>query len=622
MDARTLVAGPRVNKKRCTDFFCCAAFVVALLGLGGMAVFGFTQGNTEVLERFVFGQDFDGQTCGQDEAVKDFPLAYFTVPVGTPSIDPSDFLTSLQIQIVCTNSCPPPGVGLGEALAVTRPGGQCAQAAYDKGLCSWYGATTIRVANYCIDPNLFALGFNVAQLAEDVKLAGPIMYGMPFIAMVVGFIFLYVVHKCGTLLIWAAMIASAVVPAALGVVVFLHATGTDIHDSGDILDDSGIDDLSPDTQKNISYICWAMSALMVILALCLCNTINNVAKVIKGASDFLEDVPSQMLQPLVFGVFQLITFGAITTIFIQVSSVNADELVGSDCQESLANGNPFCIKFSGDSFQVWGLVFIAVMLFWCVCFLVALSHYGTAFAVGEWYFENPDENGKRMAIFGCCDFRLTLRGIGSGLTNHPGSLAFGSLIIAACKIFQVLFFWAKQSDQTPANPVTMCFRRVVDCIAQCIVRFIEFVSEHAYVEIALTGCGFCGGATRALKMSIEHPALFAMVGRVAIAVRLLGMLVTAMATTWIVALSLYIFPPSGLLTPNGPLILTFIIGLVIGEIVMHPLTSAARAALHCFVLDEEQAAENGHDVCSTRPGGVVVFAHESRGTVPPNVELR
>lgn len=90
------------------------------------------------------------------------------------------------------------------------------------------------------------------------------------------------------------------------------------------------------------------------------------------------------------------------------------------------------------------------------------------------------------------------------------------------------------------------------------------------------------------------------------AVRVLGMLVTAGATTLLVGLSLYVFPPDGLSAPNGLLILTFIIVLVIGEIVMHPLASAARAALHCFILDEEQSAENGEEVCKTRPGGVVV----------------
>jgi hypothetical protein len=571
------------------------------------------------------GKDYAGLVCGKDEAVKDFPLAYFTVPVGMPIDvnDPSNFPLS-SINIVCTNSCPPTSVGNGSSVAVARITGRCAEQAEKDHLCSWYGGQTIRVANYCLDPELFVTGFNVAQLAEDVSQAGAIMYVMPVIALVVGFVFLYIVHKCGTLLIWAAMIATAVLPAVFGLALFLHANNADIHDPGSAgVDDlPGIDSLTPDTQKNIAYICWALSAITTVLAFCLCNTINNVAKVIKGASDFLEDVPSQMLQPLVFGACQMITFGVITAIFIQVSSINASELPPQQCIDSLSHGgNPFCIQWDGDS-QIWGLIFITVMLFWSVCFLMALSHYGTAFAVGEWYFESPDESGRRMAIFGCCDFRLTLRGVGSGLTNHPGSLAFGSLIIAACKIFQVLFFWAKQTDQTPTNPVMACFRRVVDCIAQCIVRFVEFVSEHAYVEIALTGCGFCGAAQRSLKMSIEHPAMFGLVGRVAMAVRVLGMLITAGATTLLVGLFLYVFPPDGLLTPNGPLVLTFIIGLVIGEIVMHPLASAARAALHCFILDEEQAAEKGEEVCKTRPGGVVMFAHESRGTVPPNVELR
>lgn len=229
-------------------------------------------------------------------------------------------------------------------------------------------------------------------------------------------------------------------------------------------------------------------------------------------------------------------------------------------------------------------------------------------------------------MFGCCDLRLLLRGIGSGLSNHPGSLVFGSLITTACKIFQVFFWCARQPEQTPSigasNPVLACLRTVVDCIAQCIVRFIEFVSEHAYVEIALTGRGFCGAAQRSLKMSIEHPGIFGIVGRVVMAIRVLGMLVTAGATTFVVGLFLYIFPPDGLLAPTGPLILTFIVGVVIGDIVTHPLASASRAALHCFILDEERAAEKGEEACRTRPRAVLVFAHQSRGTVPPSVELR
>eukprot|EP00971_Amphidinium_carterae_P053500 1053989-Amphidinium_carterae.1 len=50
------------------------------------------------------------------------------------------------------------------------------------------------------------------------------------------------------------------------------------------------------------------------------------------------------------------------------------------------------------------------------------------------------------------------------------------------------------------------------CAAKCVERFIEFVSEQAYVEMALQGTGFIRSAQKALAIAVTRPVLFAMSG--------------------------------------------------------------------------------------------------------------
>merc|ERR1711862_326142 len=104
-----------------------------------------------------------------------------------------------------------------------------------------------------------------------------------------------------------------------------------------------------------------------------------------------------------------------------------------------------------------------------------------------------------------------------------------------------------------------------------------------------------------------------LVGRVAMAIRVFGMATCAAGTTFFVGLVLYLLPPAGLASPTPPLVLSGLVGLVIGGVMMHPLSSAARAALHCFILDEEQTSARGADMCQTRPAGVLTYVRHSRG---------
>lgn len=331
------------------------------------------------------------------------------------------------------------------------------------------------------------------------------------------------------------------------------------------------------------------------------------------------DVQSQMLQPLFIGIAQLIVFGAWLVLFVQVASVGLDE---GDQAKCLADGDIYCLKWDTAK-QRWGLLFLVFMLYWVENFLHALSHYGTSYAVGAWYFAGIDVETQRRKVtegHSCCDCSLSIKAFCHGLTRHPGSLAFGAFAVALCRVLQLLLWWAKKKDEVAGNPLMQCVWRIVNCLAECFTRFVEFVSEHAYVEVALRGYGFCHAARKSLSMAALHPGMFAMVGNVACAVRVLGVASVVAGTLYIGIVVLVWFPPAGLAYPFAPLVVSAVAAFVVAEVMMHPISATARAALHCYVIDDEEAQSMG--VPSSRAPQCLVRIAEDNRSYDPEADRR
>lgn len=587
----------RKDGGRCTDCLCCILFVGAIGGLVALGTIGVTEGNMDALQQFVSGTDYNGHVCGQDEVVKDFPLTYFTLPLGVPPVTSWGSVERAKLKPVCTTTCPENS----ESFPSLRKQGLCPEDALTQNFCTWYGGNTTHIANYCIDSQVFHAGANLAVWFEDLSTCWVALACTPVASILFGFIFFWIVYQCGTFIIWIALLIVAAVPGVFGVILFMHANSEDSF--GFV--DSVASDFSPQQQKTAAYVLWSISGIVLLLLACLCHTINAVGKVIGFASDFISDTPSQILQPLFFVAAQIVVLAACVPVFVLVLSINSSE---GDEQACITDGDFYCVQWSSD-IQFYGLAFVIVVCIWLVSFLVALSQYGTAFAVGEWYFEHHEEDGSRK-ILGCCDFQLTLRGIGSGLLNHSGSLAFGSLIVTACKIVRFLFAWAKKNEEVAGNPVMRAMYAVSGCIVTCITRFVEFVSTHAYVEIALTAKGFCASAQQALVYTVQHPVLFAVVGRAALGIRILGMAFVSAGSTLVAALVLKISAPPGLNSPIAPLIFAALIGIALGEVMLHPLSASSRAVLHCYIIDEDRSKLMGSHTAQKAPSKMAAFVHE------------
>jgi len=581
-----VLARNQVQGQRCTDASCCVVFVLSLLATVALGALGAKHGNTEVLVRFSSGRDFKGRLCGIDDGVQNFNLTYFTFHMGHEPIAPGNWTrqTRSELRAVCTTKCPQPWTwDVGKPVNV-REAALCPPD-MSPDWCTWYGASSKRLANYCVDPSAFEVGEEWGQWLQDLHASAWILAAVPLISLVVGFAFLGFVHRCGGLFIWVGLVVTALLPAAVGFLFFESAQADG--QQGSFLA-SELRNYNPKERKEIAYALWALAAVIVILGCCLARTIMSVVDVLRATSQFLTDVPSQMLQPFLMGIVQLICVGVWLVIFVAVASIGVDEGEQSAC---LSVGDIYCLKWDSHT-QNYGLAFLVVELYWLLNFLHALSHFGTAYAVNQWYSASEDPLTGRKAPSGgghtFCDCRLSIRGLCRGLARHPGSLAMGAFVIVLCKISRLFLWWAKKdAESVPQNALSRCVRRCTECIADCVTRFIEFVSEHAYVEVAITGTSFMKSAQKAATLTLHHPALFALVGRVACVVRLLGVALVTSGTAYAVSLILLWWHPVSLVSVKAPVLAASIGAFAVGEVMMHPFSAAARASLHCLCYDRD-----------------------------------
>eukprot|EP00928_Gymnodinium_smaydae_P062289 TRINITY_DN46198_c0_g1_i1.p1 TRINITY_DN46198_c0_g1~~TRINITY_DN46198_c0_g1_i1.p1 ORF type:complete len:630 (-),score=48.79 TRINITY_DN46198_c0_g1_i1:86-1975(-) len=584
--------GPR-RKACCTDLACCFVFVlcIALFVVYGIA--GMRHGRPEMLQRFTSGRDYQGRLCGFDHGVERFKLTYFTLHNGTDPILPGNWTADARalLRPVCTAMCPHAVPGKTQRTVLIREVGLCAADMYPNW-CTWYGADTVQLANYCVDLNVFDGGMDWEHLLQQLRACTVMLCVAPAIAIFLGFVFLNLVNHCGACFLWAAALVSIAVPAISGCIVYTQARQ----------DELDADAAKVDRQKHVAYGLWAIALVLVLLAACFVGAIKTVAAVLKATSQFLQDVPSQMLQPLILSLIQLAFLAVWVCVFVSVASISLHEGFYRDCLQA---GDIYCLQWDWNSTsRNCSLAFLVIMLYWFVNFLHALSYFGTSYAVGAWYFApvHP-ETGKKLPAEGghtCCDFRLSLRAVMHGLVHHGGSLAAGAFVVTICRILRMLLCWAQKSDgSTSANPVVRAVRRCTDCVADCVARFIEFVSVNAYVEVALRGTNFMAAAQRSCAMTVSRPALFALVSRVACALRLLGIAIMTGGTAYGVALLLSWRQPERVTSEEGVLVLAGFIGFVVGEVMMHPLSASARACLHCFCLDDERAEAGGFPAANT-----------------------
>ncbi|CAG2212762.1 CD92 [Mytilus edulis] len=97
---------------------------------------------------------------------------------------------------------------------------------------------------------------------------------------------------------------------------------------------------------------------------------------------------------------------------------------------------------------------------------------------------------------------------------HLGSAAFGSLIITIVFAFRVFVNFIHNRLKNKTGSIVEFFLKCFGCCLWCFEKFISFLNSNAYVEIAITGYGFCHSARRAFKIVVGNALRLAAINSV------------------------------------------------------------------------------------------------------------
>lgn len=585
--------------RKCTDVLCLAIFIFAFVCMGQVLKYCEEHGD---MRRLYHGYNYLGQLCGVDvDPVTNQTLGeylYWCPNAGS--------LTSLDLKHpICVSACPtgsltstacvqmPPVV---TAPLITDAAGTFQQTfTYEKMLVPDY-ASNIFAHRYCMPQDNALMGQITAQLEGDwttiiTRKAGEVAgsWTVLLIAGVMscflGFAFLLIVNyfACAITVLCLAILIIAPLGAG-GYFAYVGHNG-------------GFDDMPSTGDETwdliVGYSMLALGVLFLVLTMCCQKAIRTAVAVIKTACNCMFALPSLLLEPVInvffkaivlsimlVGLMWLLSCGTIQKVSVQEYAMS--ELPGSDLSGVFRS-------FSYTEDEYYYLTYYVFMIFWVMELFTALGQFTVSYAVQLWYFTPYDQNNEKDDV-PCCPI---LGGYCNGIFFHLGSLAFGSFIIAVCRLLRLIMGIITKQMGAGANPAAACLGKICSCILWCFQTCIEFLNKNAYMDIAITSSNFCVAAKRAFKVILSNIDTIAVLNGACWVIQLAGLGAITATGSYLTWLMLRHWEMFSLSTSDhyvdDPILVTIVSGIIcayIAQAFMQVFDTTADCILYCYAIEK------------------------------------
>lgn len=570
-----------VKERNCTDIPWLIAYFVGLIGLFVIWGESFAAGDIDMLMSAV---DYTGEVCGKGDRA-DLPAGVW---VDTDSFEfkicakectatwDNYYLNSEKIaaEAVAAGETPPPIVS--DMVAPY-------ESEFNRGYCVPVGGTSI--AGYDDHAQ------QARRQIEDMYETMPVIIVSAAIALLFGFLFVYLMRNMLGCIIWGGVLL--IFLGGLLTAYFLFTSAADIKD--------------PDTklmQQIIGGIIGALTVLFLIVIICLRDRIKIAIEVIKSAGRALTDVPMLVLTP--FGpqflaiAFIIVWMIATAHMFSLAESYDEDTpysltqlFADTGYKNSYGEEYPATFKRldynSAITNTFW---FHFFMLLWTLQICTYWLYLVVAGVVSDWYFSKRDgEEGPK--IRGEADDELSHRPIYGAFCRslkHFGTLVFAAFIIATIQFIRwVLRYIERQMHKS--NACVKYFICILDCCLGCIESCMDCISKRALIITSISGKPLCSA------FSITFNIIWVNMVRVSVMMLFTGIVIfvgkvcVCLATTGVSVLIIYYAYDdlSGIMMPT---IMIFLLSYVIASAFMTVYETAVDTVFLCFLLDEEWNAKN------------------------------
>lgn len=140
------------------------------------------------------------------------------------------------------------------------------------------------------------------------------------------------------------------------------------------------------------------------------------------------------------------------------------------------------------------------------------------------------------------------------------------------------------------------------CCLDCFHRFIKFLNENAYVQVALTGENFCNSGMTAFVLALKNSTTFFITNGIGTLIFFLGKMTISIFNTLIGYFIITNVPEfrEEIENPVTVLAVVFLMSLVVANVFMEVLSSASLTILQCFYTDVDICEQSKTDIFNNK----------------------
>ena len=236
-------------------------------------------------------------------------------------------------------------------------------------------------------------------------------------------------------------------------------------------------------------------------------------------------------------------------------------------------------------------------IFWLIAFLVSCNEFVIIVSTCTWYFSRkdiPDDDG----IPGDSE---VMKGFIWSIRYHPGSIAFGSFLLALVWIIRALFEYVGNAVEksTGENACTRCLLGCVRCCLDCFDRFIRFINQNAFIYLAISNENFCSSALNAFILVLKNAAKFSFVNSIGGVFMIIARICISIMTTTVCYF--IIGTVDDVNSIFLPMCIIFAFSYIISSIFISVFDASANTILQCYLIDMDIARQSNLDPTHVPP---------------------
>jgi len=542
---------------------------------------------------------------------------------------------------VCISECPmnaSSALNCSEGYETGNPGKTCAEIPVNStdllfGAVCWPQNTVLQ--DILLDGNPTNKGM-IMRLADDLEDTWGVIFIVGCAALALGFVYLLMLKRFSTVLIWGSLVFCLVVILIFGLMFFVVAQDmSDASPDGADTNGTSTDDTSapissailmrenmlmqpaigvvkdylPGFTSNFSKFqmnCMAYLSLILVVVFTgmVCfykDRINLSIAVVRAASDFIDDEKKILFVPPIFFIKSLI--------FYLLWIYGLVMIVGDETEQLHYNKEKIPIPYYD---WRWESIFKTSVFFFAFAWHNTFGNAWFQFVVGNttcfWYFKQGTQGTGDSPVW---------KSFGRSV-YHWGSIAFGSIVIGMLGFLRpILSYINSKVNKLPEGEKEEDIERHTDaeyyedehegereeevkgrgfCASCCgcgvslFEKGYKYYTHHVYIQIALTGDDFDKATRDAYYLMVRNKARFQMVNGIAKKFLQFGQLLIAFVSTYLGYLYITTAERYKEKQVDSPLLVSMfflVLAYLIGDVFMGVYTTSSDAIIHCFAMDEE-----------------------------------